>query len=181
MNTRLRLMNGMNAFLFELSKPNSFLLGEAFEDYVDRVLFPKDRYTLIRKSPSYSITKNKFVESALEPDFFYRISDSDQKFYVEAKFRNFTKDAIQLCSKNQFERFKAIDENEYPILIALGLGGNPTNPKMIYLYPMSELQSNIIDDYEDEFEYDGIWFYRNKPVYEGYLRKLLYRQRINWF
>ena len=47
----------------EATKPESFVKGDEFENYVRDVAFPKDKYELVHKTHSYQENKNDFVEN----------------------------------------------------------------------------------------------------------------------
>jgi len=48
------LFRGLRAFFQEIRKPESFVKGEAFENYVRNKIFPLSNYHLIYKTPNYN-------------------------------------------------------------------------------------------------------------------------------
>lgn len=166
-----KIGNGIKAFTSEISKPDSFVKGEEFEDYVRNVLFPKSEYDLIHRTHNYNSNNGDFVESSLKPDFTFRDRKTDEVFYIEVKWRagyyNF-KNKIEWCNKNQLYRYKKIDKKEHKVFIALGLGDNPKKPSEIALFPVSTCRyTELYDSYINKY-----LFYVDKPVFSNYLWKL---------
>lgn len=166
-----RLSKGIKALSIEMTKPESFVKGEDFEEFVRNVLFPRVDYTLIHKSHNYYTNNRDYVESSMFPDFRFRDRDNEREFWVEAKWRNgrYNQDRmINWCKQHQLDRYKSIDRNDTKVFIALGLGGTPLRPKRVVLFPVSscnfcDLYNSFIKNYS---------FFINKPVFSGKLWKL---------
>jgi hypothetical protein len=71
----------------EWKKPETYVKGDEFEQYVRKCLLPKGRYDLVHQTHDYSANENDFVETSKEPDFRFRSRRSRREFLVEAKYR----------------------------------------------------------------------------------------------
>ena len=137
---------------------SSFEKGELFEKFVEDELFKVTEYDLIHRTNSVSQNASRYAEDTLKPDFKFRCKQTQQEFYVEAKFRSGfnARDMIEVISYNQIERFKVIQKKENtPIYIAIGYGGVPDNPNYISLIPLDELSYlALYDSYLRRFHID---------------------------
>jgi peroxiredoxin family protein len=121
----------------------SYEIGDSFENYVSETLFNANQYDLIHRTNTYDQNKVRFAEHTLKPDFKFRCKQTQQEFYVEAKYRSgFNENnMIDVMSDGQRERFRAIQKEENtPIYIAVGYGGLPANPNNISLIKLDDLQ-----------------------------------------
>jgi len=165
-----KLERGLIKLGQEISKPDSFVKGEEFEDYVREFVFPKDKYDLLHKSHNYETNEEDYVESSLMPDFKLRCKKTNKEFFVEAKFRKDKqyKDKTEWCKPYQLKRYKEIDKNQAPVFICLGLGDYPDEPEYIFIIPMSKLKyTALYDSFLKKYE-----FHVDKPVFPSYLWKL---------
>ena len=141
------------------AKPDSFVKGEIFEDFVRDNLFIKADYDLVHRTHNYEQNSNDYIESSLLPDFKFRCKKTRIQFYIEAKFRSkYYNDFIDFASVEQFDRYQIYD-NDAPVFIILALGGSSSNPNRLFLIPVSKLNSNIIhiDDLENfEVSFENI-------------------------
>lgn len=75
----------------------SFKKGQAFEDYVENILFPKHSYDLLYKTNSYDQNSDRYVNDSRNPDFRLKCRLTGKEFHVEAKYRtNSYKDQFQI-------------------------------------------------------------------------------------
>ena len=151
----------------EYKKPQSHAIGDAFEDYTRKVLFPASAYKLIYKTPGYTENSEDFSEATMLPDYRFRCQELDQEFYVESKWRNgnLYKGKIEVCSYKQLKRYQEIDRQEHRVVIALGIGGKPLQPEFVCLIPVRGLKYNAL--YPDILR--SYEFYVGKPVFNSFL------------
>ena len=139
--------------LEEINKPESYVKGDAFEDYIRAHLFIKDRYALLQRTHDYATNKADFVDSSKEPDFKFRSIKTGDEFFVEAKYRSvYHEDAIEWCKPYQLKRYKEIDEKT-PVYIIIGVGKESNSPSQVYFIPLKDikytnLNSTFLKDYE---------------------------------
>ncbi|WP_203293569.1 hypothetical protein [Luteirhabdus pelagi] len=157
------------AVVNEIDKPESFVKGDEFENYVREIVFPKDKYELIHKTHSYQENKGDYIESTLYPDFLFRCKKTKKEFYVEAKFRKgFFKDKVEWTNNKQLKRYKEVNNNK-PVIVCIGLEGTPKHPDFIFLMPVSKIKyTGLYESALREFE-----FYIDKPVFPSYLWKMI--------
>jgi len=72
----------------EMNKPETYVTGDEFEQYVRKYLFPKERYDLVHQTHGYKTNREDFVETSKEPDFRFRSRRSGREFLVEVKYRS---------------------------------------------------------------------------------------------
>ncbi|PPD57699.1 hypothetical protein [Dehalogenimonas etheniformans] len=66
----------------EINKPESYVKGDSFENYVRHRLFVKDRYDLIQKTHTFNTNKDDYIENTKEPDFKFRSIKTGEEFFV---------------------------------------------------------------------------------------------------
>lgn len=122
--------------------PESFKKGELFEKFILDNIFPKEDFDIMRKTPSFKDTQERYNHSAKLPDFQFIDKKSKQIFWVECKYRSYTNDLnqIRILERYQIERNNILKE---PILYLIGLEGNPDNPNFIFQIPHEEIHPNV--------------------------------------
>ncbi|WP_127845469.1 C15 family peptidase [Psychroflexus aestuariivivens] len=124
---------------------DSFNKGQAFENYVENVLFPASDYQLIHKTNDYTQNNDRFVLNSKKPDFQFRCLLTGKEFHVEAKYRSRAyKNHYDILSPQQEECFPEIQDHSKPIFIALGYGGYANSPEYVSLIPFSENSVRLI-------------------------------------
>jgi hypothetical protein len=137
----------------EINKPESYIKGDAFEDYIRTNLFLKDRYDILQRTHDYTTNKEDFVENTKEPDFKFRSIKTGEEFFVEAKYRSaYYEDAIEWCKPYQLKRYKEIDQKT-PVYITIGVGKESNSPSQIFFIPLKDikytkLNRSFLKDYE---------------------------------
>jgi len=125
--------------LDEINKPESFVKGDEFEDYIRAYLFVKDRYDLIQKTHDYVTNKDDFVENTKEPDYKFK-SRTGKEFFVEAKYRSdYYENAIEWCKPFQLKRYKEIDKKT-PVFVTIGVGNYSSSPGQIFFIPLKDIK-----------------------------------------
>ncbi|MFH1031409.1 MAG: hypothetical protein V1767_02430, partial [Chloroflexota bacterium] len=120
-----KVIRGAKGAMDAINKPESYVKGDAFENYIRKNLFVKDRYDLVQKTHDYTTNKGDFVENTKEPDFKFRSIKTGKEFFVEAKYRSsYRENAIEWCKPFQLKRYKEIDKKT-PVYLALGVGEEP--------------------------------------------------------
>jgi hypothetical protein len=137
----------------EANKPETYVWGEDFERYIREKIFPKELYAVLRKTHGYTENRHDFIASSKEPDFRFRVKNSNFEFYVEAKYRSkFHEGGLECCKNYQLKRYQEIN-NTTPVLIAMGLGGRPAAPDKVFLIPLTHVKfvklfPSFLDRYE---------------------------------
>lgn len=142
--TSKRIKNAVNAFYNQISKPESYIKGDEFEDFVRAKIYTSERYELVMVTHDFHKNKSDFVESSKHPDFLFRDKNTGDEFYVEAKYReNFYGEKLEWCQPYQFTRYKQIGLHK-KVIVCIGLGGRPTFPKHVYIIPLNEIKYNAL-------------------------------------
>ena len=124
----------------EMNKPETYVIGDEFEQYVRKYLFPKEQYDLLHQTHDYKVNKDDFVETSKEPDFRFRSRRSGREFLVEVKYRSrFYQGAVEWCKPYQLRRYKTNDQT-VPVFVAIGLGGFPASPGHVYIVPVRHIR-----------------------------------------
>ena len=111
--------------------PQNFIIGEQFENFIEKNLFPEELYDLVHRTNNYVQNKERYSEDTLRPDFKFRCKKTQQEFYVEAKYRSKfdSLGKIEITHLKQFRRFEEIIEKEkYQFILLLDMAVNQTNP-----------------------------------------------------
>lgn len=149
------LGKGVKAMIDEALTPESFKMGQNFENYVRDQLFVPKFYDLMERTHDYNANSRDYVQSSKKPDFKFRDKVTKNEFYVEAKFR--TGDyhgKIEWCNYNQLIRYKEYHK-EKPVFIILGIGGNAKCPEFLSLISLSQakytgLFLSVVEKFEIE-------------------------------
>lgn len=164
-----RLIRIFKAVYHEIVKPKSFVLGEAFEQYLRNYIFPQDLYYLEHRSHDYNTNRKDYVEESLDPDFLFVSVNNEKEFFIEAKYRSsFSNNAVEWCKVYQLSRYKDVNR-DLPVFIALGVGGTPNFPEHLYVFPVkyikyTKLYKSLLSKYE---------FKVDRPIHVSTLWKML--------
>lgn len=124
---------------------DSFNKGQAFEDYVEQVLFPASHYELLHKTNTYDQNSQRYVGDSRKPDFRFKCILTGFEFHVEAKYRsNPFNGYYDILSPAQVLAFPEIHQKEIPIYIALGYGGDASDPSYISLVHYGDAKTEKI-------------------------------------
>lgn len=147
------LSKGIQAMINEATTPESFKIGEKFENYVRENLFVDSHYDLLERTHDFHANNKDYVLSSMKPDFKFRDKKTKKEFYIEVKFRtSIYQNKIMWCNDKQLFRYKEIHK-EKPVFILLGLGDDPKAPEFISLIPMDHAKyTGLFPSYAEKFE-----------------------------
>lgn len=143
---------GIQAMIDEATTPQSFKMGQTFEEYVREFLFIDKYYKILERTHDYKTNKD-YVQSSLKPDFKFLDNWTKREFYVEAKFRTgLYNNKIVWCNDKQLNRY--FDYNrEKPTFLILGMGDNPKYPEFLSLIPLSQAKyTGLFPSHAEKFE-----------------------------
>lgn len=146
------LGKGIQAMIDEATTPESFKIGEKFENYVREYLFVENYYDVLERTHDYKTNKD-YVHSSLKPDFKFRDKWSKKEFYVEAKFRTgLYNNKIVWCNDNQLKRYLEYNK-EKPVFLILGMGDKPDSPEFLSLIPLTQAKyTGLFPSHAEKFE-----------------------------
>ena len=153
------LSKGLKAMIDEATTPESFKMGQKFEDYVREFLFVDNYYDILERTHNYNTNKD-YVQSSLKPDFKFRDKWTKKEFYVEAKFRTgLYNNKIVWCNDKQLARYLDCNK-EKPVFLILGMGDNPKYPEFLSLIPLTQAKyTGLFPSHAEKFEIEV-----DKPV-----------------
>lgn len=123
----------------------SYHKGLLFEKYVLNK-FPDSGWILVNSTKDLHKKLRRFVETDGDPDFVFRNRATGNEVAVECKYRSQyaegSRGDIGLWWKRwQGERYiRYSQQNNRPVYIAFGIGGNPTSPEMVAYVPIDVIQ-----------------------------------------
>ena len=127
-----------------ITLPEDVLKGREFEDYVLELFDVREGgdFTL-KEWQGDKILGDVCPESNRHPDFVFSYQQS-HCFAVECKWRerltaNIEKDLFSTDKLAIYQQFS--DERLMPVSVVLGVGGEPCQPELLYIIPLSEISS----------------------------------------
>lgn len=108
--------------------------------------FPNVEWIMVNATKDLHKKFRRFVESDANPDFVFRKRGSGKTIAVECKYRSEyivgTKGDMGIWwNKDQGQRYLQYEiNNNTPVYIAVGIGGNPKSPKTISYIPIEIIQ-----------------------------------------
>lgn len=145
--------------------------GNDFEELIADII----RYNglRIKQWNQGTVTKNGTIgENALNPDFFVEQS-TDKKpieYWIECKWRaSLYADKFSL-ERYQYDRYRKIQrESKRKIILAIGIGNEPSDPKEMFFVPLDSISDGEIS--KDEMKH----FFLSNP------KAHLSKRMQNWF
>lgn len=120
--------------------------GYDFEKFIIRKFDKK--YIQIRNWAGDKIVDGRYADTTTQPDIqlSLKLRGDSYPFAVECKWRAEPKgDFIRFANEEQLERYKTFAKQEnYPVFIALGIGGKPSSPAELYILPIQELNKPVL-------------------------------------
>ncbi len=122
-----------------------------FEAYVRATLLPREEYNLFFRNSA--VNKNRF-SPAREPEYKY-VSKTGIEFFVETRFRTRFQDQILEWGKFfELKQYQDVDQVT-PVIIAIGLGGQPAAPERVFMVPVRHVKfvknyPSLLQKYEVE-------------------------------
>ena len=126
-----------------ITQPEEFLKGREFEDYVLELFNLHDDKGFVLKEWQGDKTLGDICpESNRHPDFVFDYQGKG--FAVECKWReklphDLSRDILPEEKVSIYQQFSVA--RNIPVFIVLGVGGEPSNPDLLYNIPLSEVPS----------------------------------------
>jgi len=132
--------------------------GNDFEEFITQKFTKK--YFKLKEWAGDKYVNGIYAETTLNPDLLYEFSlkGETSMFAVECKWRKkLYKNSIEFASRDQLERYRKYEgKRNLPVFVAIGLGGQATGPDHLYIVPLGQIKSNILEkDFLDKFEKDN--------------------------
>jgi hypothetical protein len=117
---------------------DSYEKGRLFEEYVIK-LFNEQHFKLQDWRKAERIAFHALPKNHCDPDLELIFGRGRYKFAIECKWRNEFKDGIFRWEKKEksLEIYRNYSrENNIPVFIVIGVGGDPSNPEKMYVTPL---------------------------------------------
>lgn len=128
-----------------ITQPESLLKGREFEDFVLGLFSMQEGGRLVLQEwQGDKSLWNIQPENNSNPDFVFRYDD--REFAIECKWREKldTDLAKDLFSKNSIDHYQNFaSSRKMPVSIILGVGGEPCNPEVLYVIPLSKVDAVV--------------------------------------
>ena len=145
-------------------KISSYEKGKEFEEYVIK-LFNEQNFKLKDWRKSEHFDYNALPKNHGDPDLELVFGKGQYKFAVECKWRQeFNNGIFWWDKKNKsLEIYKKYSrDNNIPVFLVIGVGGNSSKPERMYVTPLEQIQS-IKDIHESD-----LIPYKRKPTHKFY-------------
>lgn len=155
---------------YEKKKTDSEMKGQAFEEFIiSRV----NKNYKLKDWRGDKYINGIYAESTLYPDLEFEVQNGNEffMFAIECKWRNnFYYNELELFKESQLINYwKFAAENNIPVFVAIGVGGQPSSPEELYIIPLKRIKGTIISKNElhpfIKTDYDKIKYdYMNKTL-----------------
>lgn len=120
--------------------------GQLFEAYIKK-RFPKENFEILEQTPPIFTSANK--EMIIKPDLYLKDKKTNEKFWVECKFRaktnNDYEESIPIDTHGHIHKYEALrKETNEKVYVAIGLAGEPINPTKLFFIDLdTKLYPNL--------------------------------------
>lgn len=129
--------------------------GNDFEKFIVQKFDKK--YYIIKNWAGDKYVDGRFAETTPQPDLLIELKqkEGNKLFAVECKWRkNERNESFEFATNEQLDRYRKYEtEHKIPVFVAIGMGGEGSNPKQLFIIPLKSLKYNKISiDYLKNFE-----------------------------
>ena len=145
--------------------------GDAFESFIVKQ-FNKKYFTLQEWRGDKYVDGNYPVSNHF-PDLevSFELKDTKDHFAIECKWRkDYFKGAIDWAEDYQLNNYKEYaQKTKLPVFVVIGVGGEPANPKELFIIPLKEIQfmslyKKTLEPYRKEVGTNLYWDNENKML-----------------
>jgi hypothetical protein len=120
--------------------------GDEFEKYVVQKF--NQEYFKVKEWSSDKYVNGIYAETTLQPDIIleFQLRKGRKQLAIECKWRKgLYENSVDVLNRSQISRYRKFEkEKGIPVFIVVGLGGNPSSPKDLFVLPLRELDNNIV-------------------------------------
>jgi hypothetical protein len=119
-------------------------MGLGFEKFVvEQFSIHKNHFTL-KEWRSDKFHNGIFPKSNQNPDleYEYKHKDFERVFAVECKYKSRAFPSIHIMDEYKYQNYKNYHA-KMPVYVALGIGGEPSNPEELYLIPFQYVRTDM--------------------------------------
>jgi len=120
--------------------------GNDFEKYVVEKFSKK--YFKLKEWAGDKYVNGTYAETTLHPDlvFEFTLKGESRTFAVECKWRKeLYLGGVEFANADQLARYKKFEKQQnIPVYVAVGTGGEASNPKYLSIIPLSEIETPFL-------------------------------------
>jgi hypothetical protein len=129
--------------------------GNDFEKFIVQKFDKK--YFHIKNWAGDKYIEGRYAETTPQPDLLmeFHLKGESYPFSVECKWRkNERNESFEFATNEQLDRYRKYEtDHKIPVFVAIGMGGEGSNPKQLFIIPLKRLKYNKITlDYLKQFE-----------------------------
>lgn len=124
-----------------ITMPEDVLKGREFEEFVLELMDVKNGKYMLKEWRGDKTMGDVFPENNSYPDLLIEAAETKRKIAIECKWRKYLNHTtmIDLFSPEQLITYQEFSqERDLPVFIVLGIGGEPCEPKDIYIIPLEK-------------------------------------------
>lgn len=123
--------------------------GNSFENFVANLFKDRNVFNVLEWNQGQTSSEGVYAENDKNPDFKIQQTLADGfklTYWIECKYRNHFDGSNCIVIKNyQLSRYRQIQrESHRKILIAVGIGKEPSSPSQFYLIPLDSISGENI-------------------------------------
>jgi hypothetical protein len=129
-----------------VGKPDYYEQGRLFEEYIKN-LFNQDSFKTKKWRQASKIPNDTFILDISYPDLeLIFIRKNHYPFAVECKWRSgFCNGKVRWARKDQILKYEEFERKRaMTVFIAIGIGGTPSNPEMLFVTPLCNLKGDTM-------------------------------------
>lgn len=152
--------------------------GNAFEEYVADIL-KGCRIRIRQWNQGTLTTKGAMGENALNPDFYVSqaYGKSEIEYWLECKWRRDINGRFTF-PESQIERYRKIErESKRKVFIVFGIGGEPSQPRSVYIMPLDSVKGCIVTSEEMKPYYHSDPASQLVPRISRYFKEEVFKRR----
>ena len=148
------IVKGVKAAIDDYKTPDSFKVGQMFEEIARDGIFPPNYYDLVEKTHDYHSNKSDYVEASKKPDFTFRDRYTKKQFFVEVKFRStLLNGKIEWTNTSQLKRYQEA-QKQLPVFVLIGTVGEDDQLKA-FLIPLTAAKyTGIYPSFAEKYRID---------------------------
>lgn len=132
----------------DVKQPDAKGVGNMFEDFVANLFKNSNIFVVKEWNKGSTSSEGVYAEQDKKPDFkiCQNFNGRELVYWIECKYRSKTSDkGFIKIDDYQLSRYRKIQkDSRKKVLIAIGIGGEPTQPKDFFVVPLDSINKEYI-------------------------------------